>query len=234
MTDIRVRRSSARGGTRLDWLDSRHSFSFGGYLDPEHMGHSDLRVINQDVVAPGRGFGQHGHRDMEILTYVLSGTLAHTDSLGNSAQIRPGEIQRMSAGTGIVHAEYNPSDRAPVEFLQIWVLPDRPGLEPGYEQVRLAAGAGPLSTIASATGGEGQVRLHQDVALLRGVLAAGETAHFVQAQGRASWVQMVRGRVMLDHTELEAGDGAAFAATGGIDIVAGDAEAEFLLFDLRG
>lgn len=234
MTDIRIRKASARGGTRLDWLDSRHSFSFGGYMDPEHMGHADLRVINQDVVAPGRGFGRHGHRDMEILTYVLSGTLAHTDSLGNSAQIRPGEIQRMSAGTGIEHAEYNPSDAAPVEFLQIWILPDARGLAPSYEQVRIAEAAGPLTRIASPAGGAGQVRVHQDVTLLRGLLGPGETARFTQTQGRTIWLQMVRGRATLGHAGLEAGDGAAFAAAGGIDIVAGDGEAEFLLFDLRG
>jgi quercetin 2,3-dioxygenase len=226
-----LRASAARGHADFGWLDSRHSFSFGSYHDPAHMGFADLRVINQDVVAPGQGFGWHSHQDMEILSYVLRGGLAHQDSLGTAGVIRPGDIQRMSAGTGIRHAEMNASAAEPVEFLQIWILPERRGLEPSYEQVSLPLTPG-LLRIASRDGGAGEVRVAQDMALYRGRLESGEQSVFELGPKRAAWVQMIAGDVAVNGLALRAGDGAAIQAESVVTLEA-RAETELLLFDLK-
>jgi quercetin 2,3-dioxygenase len=230
---ITVRPEPSRGHTDLGWLDSHHSFSFGDYHDPQAMGFRVLRVINEDRVAPKGGFGTHPHRDMEILTYVLEGTLKHQDSMGNGGLIKPGEIQRMSAGTGITHSEMNGSTEAPVHFLQIWILPSRGGLAPGYEQHPLpAADPGhPLQLIASAPGKGGTVAVHQEVALWRGVLAAKQEASLALAPSRHAWVQVARGGVSLNGVALQAGDGAAVSDESRLELVAG-APSELLIFDL--
>jgi hypothetical protein len=229
---IEVRRADARGRTRLSWLDSRHTFSFGEYHDPAHMGFRDLRVINDDTVAPGGGFGTHAHRDMEIVTYVFEGALQHRDSLGNGSVIRPGEVQRMSAGTGIRHSEFNDSQDAPVHFLQIWILPARPGIEPGYEQRALPAAArSGLALVASPNGREGSVTVHQDVEIYAGQLAPGTRVAFPLAAGRHAWLHLARGRASLNGQALQAGDGAAISGESGLAIQADEA-AELLLFDL--
>ncbi len=223
----------ARGESRTGWLDSRHTFSFADYHDPAQMGFRALRVINEDRVIPGAGFPPHGHRDMEILTYVLEGALAHKDSLGNGAVIRPGELQRMSAGTGIVHSEFNASSTEPVHFLQIWIIPDRVGLAPSYEQKAFPAAErrGRLRLVAAPDGRDGALTVHQDARLYLASLAAGERiAHEVAAK-HGLWLQLARGIVALDGTEMREGDGAAIEGEGGIDVDA-ETDAEFLLFDL--
>jgi quercetin 2,3-dioxygenase len=230
---IRFRDRMARGQSRTGWLDSRHSFSFASYHDPAEMGFRALRVINEDRVIPGAGFPPHGHRDMEILTYVLDGALEHKDSLGNGTVIRPGELQRMSAGTGIVHSEFNPSASEPVHFLQIWIIPDRVGLAPGYEQKAFPAAErrGRLRLVAAPDGEDGAITLHQDARLYLASLAAGERlAHAAQEQ-RGLWLQLARGIVALDGTEMREGDGAAITGQSGIEIEA-ETDAELLLFDL--
>ena len=223
----------ARGQSHAGWLDSRHSFSFAGYHDPAQMGFRALRVINEDRVVPGAGFPPHGHRDMEILTYVLEGALEHKDSLGNGAVIRPGELQRMSAGTGIVHSEFNPSRTEPVHFLQIWIIPDRIGLKPGYEQKAFPAEErrGRLRLVAAPDGSEGALTLHQDARLSVASLAAGERIAHAAAAGRGLWLQLARGIVALNGTEMREGDGAAITGESGIEIEA-ETDAELLLFDL--
>jgi hypothetical protein len=231
-TMITRRPADARGTANFGWLDSRHSFSFGQYYDPDHMGFSDLRVINEDRVAGGGGFDRHPHRDMEILTFVLAGALEHQDTLGNRAVIGPGELQRMSAGRGIQHAEYNHSQSEPVHFLQIWLLPEQPGLEPSYEQEAFDPAATGLTLIGAREGGEGVVTIHQDVALYRGHLDAGQTVEHALRRGRRAWLQVTGGRLEVNGTLLEAGDGAAVADEAMLAIVA-QAPAEFLLFDLR-
>lgn len=223
----------ARGESRTGWLDSRHTFSFADYHDPAQMGFRALRVINEDRVIPGAGFPPHGHRDMEILTYVLEGALAHKDSLGNGAVIRPGELQRMSAGTGIVHSEFNASSTEPVHFLQIWIIPDRVGLAPSYEQKAFPAAErrGRLRLVAAPDGRDGALTVHQDARLYLASLAAGERiAHGVAAK-HGLWLQLARGIVALDGTEMREGDGAAIEGEGGIDVQA-ETDAEFLLFEL--
>ena len=223
----------ARGESRTGWLDSRHTFSFADYHDPAQMGFRALRVINEDRVIPGAGFPPHGHRDMEILTYVLEGALAHKDSLGNGAVIRPGELQRMSAGTGIVHSEFNASSTEPVHFLQIWIIPDRVGLAPSYEQKAFPAAEqrGRLRLVAAPDGRDGALTVHQDARLYLASLAAGERiAHEVAAK-HGLWLQLARGIVALDGTEMREGDGAAIEGEGGIDVQA-ETDAEFLLFEL--
>lgn len=230
---IRFRDRMARGQSRTGWLDSRHTFSFASYHDPAEMGFRALRVINEDRVIPGAGFPPHGHRDMEILTYVLEGALEHKDSLGNGTVIRPGELQRMSAGTGIVHSEFNPSASEPVHFLQIWIIPDRVGLAPGYEQKAFPAEErrGRLRLVAAPDGQEGAITLHQDARLYLASLAAGERiAHAAQEQ-RGLWLQLARGIVALDGTEMREGDGAAITGQSGVEIEA-ETDAELLLFDL--
>jgi len=229
-----VRRPAAeRGRANLGWLDSRHTFSFGDYHDPEHMGFRALRVINEDRVQPGRGFGTHGHRDMEILSYVLDGELGHKDNMGTGSVIRPGDVQRMSAGTGVLHSEANPSPSAPVHFLQIWILPERRGLAPGYEQKRFEAPEkqGQLRLVASPDGRDGSITVHQDVDLYASVLRPGESARLVLRPGRHAWIQVARGEVTLNGQTLVQGDGAAVSEESAIELT-GTADAEVLVFDL--
>lgn len=229
-----VRAGGDRGVSRTGWLDSRHSFSFGEYYDPAHMGFGALRVINEDRVAPGGGFPTHGHRDMEILTWVLAGGLAHRDSLGSGAVIRPGELQAMRAGTGIRHSEFNASDDQPVHFLQIWIIPERTGLRPGYAQQAFAPEEleGRLRLLASRDGRDGSLQIAQDVDLWAGRTPAegGMLVHH-PATGRRLWLQVARGAVRSGATTLNAGDGAAIEAAAEIRIEA-DGAAEVLLFDL--
>ena len=230
---IRIRRADARGRADFGWLDSRHTFSFGQYHDPAHMGYGPLRVINEDRVAPGQGFATHSHRDMEIVSYVLDGALAHRDSLGTGSVIRPGDVQRMSAGTGISHSEFNDSKTAPVHFLQIWIMPERQGIEPGYEQKTFteAEKRGRLRLVASGDARDGSVKLHQDADLHAGVFEPGESTTFASRDGRKLWLQVARGRIALDGTTLAAGDGAAIAGGGTLELTALE-RAEVLLFDM--
>jgi quercetin 2,3-dioxygenase len=230
---INLRQSNDRGHTKLSWLDSRHTFSFGDYYDRQHMGFRDLRVINEDRVIPGKGFPTHSHRDMEIITYVLEGAVAHQDSTGTSTMIRPGDVQRMSAGTGISHSEYNASQNEPVHFLQIWIVPDETGLVPGYEQKAFSLhnhqGTGTL--VASKDGRDGSVTVHQNVDVWAARLSAEEQAVFPLKPNRGAWIQMARGAGMLNGTLLRAGDGAAASQEELLELKAID-EAEFLMFDL--
>jgi quercetin 2,3-dioxygenase len=229
---ITIRPAAARGTTSIDWLDSRHSFSFGEYYDRAHMGFRALRVINEDHIAPGAGFGTHPHRDMEIVTYVLEGALQHRDSLGNGSIIRPGEVQRMSAGTGIRHSEFNASADQPAHLLQIWLLPERDGLTPSYEQRALPADVdGRLQLIASRDGRDGSVTVHQAVDLYAAKLAAGSRAAHRLQPGLHAWVQVARGAVTLNDQPLHAGDGAAISAETALELRA-QSDAEVLLFDL--
>jgi hypothetical protein len=231
---ITIRPAEERGHTDLGWLDSRHTFSFGDYHDPAHMGFRDLRVINDDGVLPGKGFGTHGHRDMEILSLVLSGALEHKDSMGTGSVIRPGDVQRMTAGTGVTHSEYNPSKTEGVHFLQIWILPEKAGLKPGYEQKSFPDDErrGRLRVVASRDGRDGSLTIHQDAAVYVGRLEPGETVAHPIGKGRHAWVQVARGRVMLGDRPLEAGDGAAVSGEPSITL-AGKETADVLVFDLK-
>ena len=230
---ITLRRADERGSTKLSWLDSRHSFSFGDYHDLQHMGFGPLRVINEDRVNPGGGFPTHSHRDMEIITYVLKGAVAHKDSTGTSTLIRPGDVQRMSAGTGISHSEYNASQNEPVHFLQIWIVPDETGLVPGYEQkafpLHKHQGTGTL--VASKDGRDGSITVHQNVDVWAARLSPEEQAVFRLKPNRHAWIQMARGAGMLNGTLLHAGDGAAASQEELLEIKAVDGT-EFLMFDL--
>lgn len=226
-----LRNAADRGHANFGWLDSRHSFSFGSYQDPAHMGFSDLRVINQDIVQPGAGFGTHGHRDMEIITYVLSGALAHKDSLGNVETITAGEVQRMTAGTGVEHSEFNASDQMLVEFLQIWILPEQRGLAPGYQQQLLSLKPGWM-TVASRHGSDGALTVHQDMKLFRGIFAAGETAAVPLTQDRRGWLQVVRGDLLVGGIAIKAGDGLQIEHEGTLSLQA-KTNCELMLFDLR-
>lgn len=230
---ITIRPGDERGRSRLSWLDSRHSFSFGDYHDPAHMGFRALRVINEDRVSPGAGFPTHGHRDMEIISYVLDGALEHKDSTGATSVIRPGEVQRMTAGTGVRHSEYNASQADMVHFLQIWILPEKEGLKPGYEQRYFppADKRGKLRLVASRDGSEGSVTVHQDVDLYASLLVPGERIGFDLRSARHAWIQIARGAVRLNGMPLKAGDGAAVSAENKIEIE-GESAAEVLLFDL--
>lgn len=229
---LTIRPAAERGRARLDWLDSHHSFSFGEYYDPAHMGFRALRVINEDVVAPAGGFATHPHRDMEIVTWVLDGALEHRDSLGTGSVIRPGEVQRMSAGTGIRHSEFNSSKTDPVHLLQIWLLPERAGFPPSYEQRTVAFDAGTgLRLIASPDGRDGSVTLHQSADIWAARLAAGASATHALAAGRHAWVQVARGDVTLNGQALHAGDGAALSDEAAVTVRA-DSDAEVLVFDL--
>jgi len=231
---ISVRRGDERGGGKQGWLDSRHTFSFGHYYDPKHMGFGPLRVINEDRVAPGAGFDTHGHRDMEIVSYVLEGALEHKDSLGTGSVIRPGDVQRMSAGTGIRHSEFNPSGTAPLHFLQIWVLPDENGIAPSYEQKTFADDEkrGRLRLVASRDGRDGSVLIHQDADIYASVLNRdGTVAHTLSAD-RKAWVQVARGAIDLNGRELNAGDGAAVERERSLHITGKTDDTELLLFDL--
>jgi hypothetical protein len=222
-----------RGHTGTDWLDSWHSFSFGVYFDPARMGFRSLRVINEDRIAPGGGFPTHGHRDMEIVTYVLEGALAHKDSLGNGSVIRAGDVQRMSAGTGIAHSEYNDSESEGVHLLQIWIVPDKRGLTPGYEQTSLKKEAlqGRLALIAGPEAAESAVTLHQDARLYAGVLKSGARISHIIAPGRGGYIHVARGRVALNERTLSAGDAAALEDEPSLAVTA-ETDAEVLLFDL--
>lgn len=226
-------RAADRGVTDFGWLDSRHTFSFGDYHDPRHMGFRSLRVVNDDRVAAGGGFPTHPHRDMEILSYVLSGTLEHRDSMGNGTAVRPGEWQKMSAGTGVRHSEFNPSRTEPVHFLQIWIQPARKGLPPGYDQ-RLfpeAEKRGRWRTVASPDGRDGSIVVHQDVLLSAAVLGPGESVRYDLPAGRGAWLHVLRGAVTANGRELSAGDAAAVEGEPVIEVV-GREEGEVLLFDL--
>jgi redox-sensitive bicupin YhaK (pirin superfamily) len=232
---ITIRRSAERGHFDHGWLDTRHTFSFADYQDPAHMGFRALRVINEDQVQPGQGFGTHGHRDMEILSYVLSGVLAHRDSSGGGGELRPGEVQRMSAGTGIRHSEFNGSAGEPVHFLQIWLLPDHPGHRPSYEQRTFPAAerSGRLRLVASPDGAEGSTVIHQDARVFAALLGAGQALEHPIAPGRHAWVQVARGAVEVNGQRLAAGDGAALSDEPRLRIAgAGEGEAELLVFDL--
>ncbi len=234
---ITIRRAEDRGHANHGWLDSYHTFSFANYYDPQHMGFRSLRVINEDWIAPGRGFGMHSHRDMEIISYVVEGGLQHKDSLGNTAIIRPGEVQRMTAGTGVTHSEYNPSETDAVHLLQIWLLPDRTGLPPSYEQKEypLADRQGHWRLIASPNGQDGSVTINQDVRLYATVLPSGDSVTYELAANRHAWVQVVRGKISLNGESLDVGDAAAISGLAegenGVAIAA-HADTELLLFDL--
>jgi len=230
---IQVRKAEERGATEWGWLSSRHTFSFGEYHDPAHEGFRSLRVINDDRVKPGAGFGTHGHRDMEILSYVLEGALEHRDSMGTGSVIRPGEIQFMRAGTGVTHSEYNGSKSDPVHFLQIWIVPDTRGLAPAYDQRTLDVEAARqrFTLLASRDGRDGSIRLQQDAELYLARLGAGETRGHVLGRGRHAWVHVARGRATLDGQKLAEGDGAAVSGEDRLG-VEGQEDAEVLLFDL--
>jgi redox-sensitive bicupin YhaK (pirin superfamily) len=230
---ITLRWSEDRGHTKLGWLDSRHTFSFGDYYDPKHMGFSHLRVINEDRVIPGAGFPTHSHRDMEIITYVLEGSLAHKDSTGTSSVIRVGDVQRMSAGTGISHSEYNASKTEPVHFLQIWIIPDQTGLKPGYEQQAISFDKNRRrwTLIASKDGRDASVTVHQDVDVWAACCAPEEHATRRLKPSRHAFVQVARGAAMLNGVMLNAGDGAAISQEEILEFKAVE-DAEMLLFDL--
>jgi redox-sensitive bicupin YhaK (pirin superfamily) len=227
------RSANDRGVADFGWLESRHTFSFGHYYDPKHMGFGVLRVINEDRVVPGAGFDTHGHRDMEIISYVLEGALEHKDSEGHRSIIRPGDVQRMTAGTGIRHSEYNASKSDPVHFLQIWVLPDRAGHRPGYEQIAFPEEAkrGRLRLVASDGGRQGSVSLNQDLDLHAGLFDGDEQASFDVRAGRQAWVQVARGTVEINREPLRAGDGLAVTDAGAL-IVSNGEDAEILVFDM--
>jgi len=230
---ITIRRGTERGHAQHGWLNSYHTFSFADYYDPAHMGFRHLRVINEDRVQPGAGFPSHSHRDMEIISYVLEGALEHRDSLGNGSVIRPGDVQRMGAGTGITHSEYNPSKSDVVHFLQIWILPARAGLAPGYEQQHFPAAErqGRLRMVAAPDGRDGTVTVHQDMTLFAALLRSADRVVHELQPGRHAWLQVARGAVSLNAIALTAGDGAAASAEARLTLGA-DSDCEILLFDL--
>ncbi|MEG4014751.1 MULTISPECIES: pirin family protein [unclassified Microcoleus] len=230
---ITVKKSEARGHANRGWLDSYHTFSFADYYDRNSMNFRSLRVINEDVISPGKGFGTHGHKDMEIITYVLEGALEHKDSLGTGAAIKPGEVQRMSAGTGIQHSEFNHSQTEPVHLLQIWLLPDTNDLQPSYEQREfpLAERRGQLRLVAARDARDGAVKVHQDVDLYAAVLDKNSQVSHTLQPNRHAWVQVARGAVLLNGLSLGKGDGAAVSDEAELVIEAAE-DAEFLLFDL--
>jgi redox-sensitive bicupin YhaK (pirin superfamily) len=232
---IAIRTSDERGHAHHGWLDTRHTFSFADYYDPAFMGFRDLRVINEDRVEPGQGFGTHGHRDMEIISYVLEGALAHKDSLGTGSVMRVGDVQRMSAGTGILHSEYNASKEEPLHFLQIWLQPARRGLTPGYEQKTFPyeEKRGRLRLVASPDGADGSLKIHQDARLFVTILQRGERVEHALGEERAAYVQVARGRVRVNGDPLAAGDGAAIEQEARVRLEGDGDEAEVLLFDLR-
>ena len=231
---LTIRRAEDRGTSQFSWLNSQHTFSFGGYMDPQHTGFSDLRVINDDRVIPGAGFGTHGHRDMEIISYVLEGALGHRDSMGTGSVIRPGDVQRMSAGTGVTHSEMNASETNPVHFLQIWILPEEKGLAPGYEQKHFAPETrqDQWRLLGSRDGREGSVTIHQDVSLYTTTLSDGKALTYDLAEGRKAWVQVVRGEVKLEGELLKEGDGVAVSDRTQLALTSVSKGTEILLFDL--
>jgi redox-sensitive bicupin YhaK (pirin superfamily) len=232
---IQLRRSSERGHADHGWLNTFHTFSFADYFDPEFMGFRSLRVINEDWVKPGMGFGTHGHRDMEIITYVLEGELAHKDSMGNGSSIKPGEVQRMSAGTGVRHSEFNHSKKDWVHLLQIWLLPEREGIKPSYEQKTFSdeEKSGKFRLIASPDASDGSVKIHQDAKVYATVLAKGDKVQKRLQPERYAWLHVAKGEVLLNGEKLTAGDSAAIQKEESIEIASGDVErSEVLLFDL--
>jgi quercetin 2,3-dioxygenase len=231
---ITIRPQAARGMAKFDWLDSRHTFSFGNYYDPQHMGFASLRVINEDKIMPAKGFGTHGHRDMEIVTYVLAGELSHQDSMGNGSIIRPGDVQRMSAGTGITHSEFNASDTESVHLLQIWILPDEIGIAPSYEEKHFSVEEkqGQLKLVGSKDGRDNSVTIHQDLDLYTASLQAGDLLTYTIKDHRAVWVQVAEGTVLLNEQLLESGDGAAITEENQIAIAGKVSNTEILLFDM--
>jgi redox-sensitive bicupin YhaK (pirin superfamily) len=229
-----IRPAAERGSANFGWLDSKHTFSFGNYYDPNHMGFSTLRVINDDRVAPGGGFPPHGHRDMEIISVVLQGCLAHKDSMGNGSTIVPGDVQRMSAGTGIRHSEYNGSDSDPVHFLQIWILPGEEGIEPGYEQKHFSRDhkLGKSRLIASRDGREGSLTINQDANLYNSILPAGQSLTHIVHGPRQVWIHTVSGELTANGTLLQSGDGLGLVAPRTIELSA-SSETELLIFELE-
>ncbi len=230
---VRVRKSHERGHANHGWLDTYHTFSFSTYQDPEHMQFRSLRVMNEDVVAPGQGFGTHPHQDMEIVTYVLEGALEHKDSMGNGEVLRPGEFQRMSAGTGITHSEFNPSDDEPVHLYQIWLFPERKGIEPSYEQKRFPEEErhNRLRLVASRDAAEGSLLIHQDARIFLTSIDAGRLVTHELDTGRHAWLQVLRGNVTLNGHDLNTSDGAAVSDETTLTVEATD-NAEVMLFDL--
>jgi len=230
---ITIRKASDRGHFDLGWLDTYHSFSFDQYYDPKHMSFRSLRVMNEDTVAPGHGFPPHSHRDMEIVTYVLEGALRHQDSMGNGSIIRPGEVQRMTAGTGVTHSEANPSEKESVHFLQMWILPDRRNRTPEYEQKMFSENEKQdcLRLIAASDGRDGSVTIHQDASIYATTLAPGARVTHEPAAGRHIWAQVARGDVAVNGNNLQHGDGAAISGESRVEIV-GESASEVLLFDL--
>lgn len=231
---IKIRRSDERGAANYGWLDTKYTFSFSNYYDPRFMGFRDLRVINEDYVAPAQGFPKHGHRDMEILTYVISGELSHKDSLGNSATIKPNEVQRMTAGTGVLHSEYS-SETEKTHLLQIWILPEKENLAPDYQQIYFPSEEkqGKLKLVASRGGFDGSVHINQDVSLYSSILSSGEEVEHILTENRHAWVQLVKGKIELNGEILTAGDGAAVSDEEILKIRSLSDETEFLLFDLN-
>ncbi|AEE66951.1 pirin-like protein [Bordetella pertussis] len=230
---LTLRRSAERGHANHGWLDTHHTFSFANYYDPAHMGFGPLRVINDDRIAAGRGFGTHGHRDMEIITYVLDGAIAHKDSMGSGSTIRPGDVQRMSAGRGVMHSEFNPQPDAATHMLQIWIEPDVAGIAPEYEEKRFpeADKRGRLRQLVSPDGADGSLRIHQDARLYAGLFDGTESAELPLAAGRRSWVHVARGSLVVNGQRLGAGDGLALQDEAAVRL--GDGEgAEVLVFDL--
>ncbi|OZI34920.1 quercetin 2,3-dioxygenase [Bordetella genomosp. 10] len=230
---LTLRRSEERGYADHGWLKSHHTFSFADYYDRNHMGFGPLRVINDDRIAAGRGFGTHGHRDMEILTYVLEGAIAHKDSMGNGSTIRPGDVQRMSAGRGVLHSEFNPQADQGTHLLQIWIEPDVAGIVPEYEEKRFdeAEKRGRLRLVASPDGADGSVRIHQDARLYVGLFDGAERAELALAEGRRAWVHVARGSVVVNGQALKAGDALAARDESRLEVSQGDG-AEVLVFDL--
>ncbi len=231
---ITIRPAQERGNANFGWLDSKHTFSFGSYYDPSQMGFSSLRVINEDKVQPSQGFGTHSHKDMEIISYVLEGELEHKDSIGNGSVIRPGDVQRMSAGTGIAHSEFNASDTDPVHFLQIWIQPEQTGIQPSYEQKNFSLDEkqGRLRLVASPDGRDNSVTIHQDANLYVAVLNKGDRVNHSTNKNRSLWIQVARGSAKINGQTLQAGDGAAITQETDIAIAANTDNNEILLFDI--
>lgn len=229
---INIRKGKDRGHFNFGWLDTYHSFSFGDYYDPKHMGFRTLRVINEDVIEPGQGFPTHGHRDMEIITYILEGELAHQDSLGNRETIKTSELQRMSAGTGIRHSEFNASDKEPCHLLQIWILPEKKDLQPGYEQKIFKDTGDKLQLVTAPGAPANALNVHQDVKLYLGRLHKNDTLAFEIIKNRHAWIQVMQGSMLVNQKRLDRGDGAAISEENVLNLAA-DADCKFLLFDLN-
>ena len=231
---INIRKGNDRGHANYGWLDTNHTFSFSTYYDPANMGFRTLRVINEDRVTAGQGFGTHGHKDMEIISYVVKGALAHKDSTGGEEVLRPHEVQRMTAGTGIRHSEFNPSERDELHFFQIWILPEKEGLEPGYEQKLFTPEekTGKLRLVASRGGDDGSVHINQDVRIFSSILSSGDKVRHELKDGRHAWLQMIDGKMMINGQIIESSDGAAISEESLLDITA-ETQSEFLLFDLN-